>query len=158
MLEKDARLIDINRDQVTRTAIAPPAKSSEELLLGLIHSFPDYGFANKLTYFTGTWLVDVLTGKSNSIKLIFGTEEGRELVFRLYGDSLLNKLAYKQMEDFLKRLISGLPMHKGPLKVLEMGAGIGGTTKYLVPLLANLIIPVEYIFTDLASFFVAAGR
>ena len=158
MLEKEAHLIDVNRDQMTRTAIAPPAKSSEEILQSLMHSFPDHGFANKLTYFTGTRLADVLTGKSDGIKLIFGTEEGRELVSGLYGDSLLNKLAYKQMEDFLKRLASNLPMHKGPLRVLEMGAGTGGTTKYLVPLLANLDIPVEYTFTDLASSFVAAGR
>ncbi|KAL9639049.1 MAG: hypothetical protein Q9164_001184 [Protoblastenia rupestris] len=158
MLEKEARLIDVSGDQITRTAIAPPAKSSKELLQSLMHSFPDHGYANKLTYFAGTRLADVLTGRSDGIKLIFGSEEGRELVSGLYGDSLLNKLAYKQMEDFLKRLISKLPMHKGPLKILEMGAGTGGTTKYLAPLLASLNIPVEYTFTDLASSFVAAAR
>ena len=158
MLEKGARLIDVNDQQITRTAIATPAKSSKELLQGLMNSFPDHNFANKLTYYTGTRLADVLTGKSDGIKLIFGHEEGRELVSGLYGDSLLNKLAYKQMEDFLKRLIPKLSMHSGPLKILEMGAGTGGTTKYLVPLLASLHVPVEYTFTDLASSFVAAAR
>ncbi|KAK4697088.1 acyl carrier protein, partial [Lecanoromycetidae sp. Uapishka_2] len=158
MLEKEARLIDVDGDQITRTAIAPPEKSSKDLLENLMRSYPDHGFANKLTYFTGTRLADVMTGKSDGIKLIFGTEEGRELVSGLYGDSLLNRLAYKQMEDFLKRLISKLPMHEGPLKILEMGAGTGGTTKYLVPLLASLNVPVEYTFTDLAPSFVAAAR
>ena len=57
-----------------------------------MHSFPDHGFANKLTYFTGARLADVLTGKSDGIKLVFGTEEGRELVSGLYGDSLLNSI------------------------------------------------------------------
>lgn len=158
MLEKEARLIDVNGDEMTRTAIMAPIKPSNELLQSLIHKFPDHNFANKLMYFTGTRLADVLTGKSDGIKLIFGTEEGKRLVSGLYGDSLLNKLAYKQMEDFLKRLVSKLPMHKGPLKILEMGAGTGGTTKYLVPVLADLNVPVEYIFTDLASSFVAAAR
>ena len=158
MLEKEARLIDVNGDEVTRTAVLAPAKPSNELLQSLMHKFPDHDFANKLVYFTGTRLADVLTGKSDGIKLIFGTEEGKHLVSGLYGDSLLNKLAYKQMEDFLKRLVSKLPMHKGPLKILEMGAGTGGTTKYLVPVLADLNVPVEYIFTDLASSFVAAAR
>ncbi len=158
MLEKEARLIDVDDDRITRTAISPPAKSSEEILKSLMHNYPDHGYANKLTYFTGTRLADVMTGKSDGIKLIFGSEEGRELVSGLYGDSLLNKLAYKQMEDFIKRLISKLPMNEGPLKILEMGAGTGGTTKYLAPLLASLNVPVEYTFTDLAPSFVAAAR
>lgn len=158
MLEKEARLIDMDGDQMIRTAIAPPARSSKDLLQNLMQNFPDHSFANKLTYYTGTRLADVLTGKSDGVKLIFGSEEGRELVSGLYGDSLLNLLAYKQMEDFLKRLISKLPTQKGPLKILEMGAGTGGTTKYLAPLLASLNVPVEYTFTDLASSFVAAAR
>lgn len=99
-----------------------------------------------------------LTGKSAGIKLIFGTEEGRELVFGLYGDSMLNKLSYKMMEDFLRGLIAKLPMHEGPLKILEMGAGTGGTTKLLVPVLASLNVPVEYTYTDLSPSFTAAAR
>ena len=158
MLEKEARLIDIDGDQITRTAISPPARSSEEILQHLMRDYPDHNYANKLTYFTGTHLADVMTGKSDGIKLIFGTEKGRELVSGLYGDSLLNKLAYKQMEDFIERLVSKLPMHEGPLKILEMDAGTGGTTKYLAPLLASLKVPVEYTFSDLAPSFVAAAR
>ncbi len=158
VLEKDARLIDVKGNQIMRTAISPPAKTSKEILQNLMHSFPDHGHANKLIYFIGTRLADVMTGKSDGIKVISGTEEGRELVSGLYGDSPLNKLAYKQIEDFIKRLISKLPMHKGPLKILETAAGAGGTTKYLVPVLANLNIQVEYTFTDPATSSVAAAR
>ena len=49
-------------------------------------------------------------------------------------------------------------MDEGPLKILEMGAGTGGTTKHLVPLLANLNIRVEYTFTDPSISSVAAAR
>lgn len=157
-LLKEARLIDMDGDDITRTAISPPPTSSKEILQSLMHNYPDHGYAHKLTYFVGTRLASVMAGESDGVKLIFGSEEGRELVSGLYGDSLLNKLAYKQMEDFLKRLISKLPMHEGPLKMLEMGAGTGGTTKYLVPLLANLNVQVEYAFTDLATSFVAGAR
>lgn len=62
------------------------------------------------------------------------------------------------MEDFVTRLVSKLPRDQGPLHILEMGAGTGGTTKYLVPLLAKLEVPVVYTFTDLAPSFVAAAR
>ncbi|KAL8746209.1 MAG: hypothetical protein Q9184_007775 [Pyrenodesmia sp. 2 TL-2023] len=62
------------------------------------------------------------------------------------------------MRDFLGRLISKLPRTQEPLKILEMGAGTGGTTKWLLPLLASLGAPVEYTFTDLSSSFVAGAR
>lgn len=158
VLEVDARLINIDGPTITRTAVSAPTKSSKEIVDGLVTAYPDHNFANRLAYFCGSRLVEVLAGKLDGVKLIFGSDEGRRLVSGLYGDSLLNKLAYKQMEDILKRLVSKLPSNSGPLKILEMGAGTGGTTKYLVPLLADMNIPVEYTFTDLAPSFVAAAR
>ncbi|KAF2204959.1 hypothetical protein GQ43DRAFT_95556 [Delitschia confertaspora ATCC 74209] len=158
VLEKEARLINVDGDNIVRTAVSVPHKTSKEILDSLVVAFPDHNFANRLAFFCGSRLVEVLQGKLDGVKLIFGDEEGRQLVSGLYGDSQLNKLFYKQMEDILTRLVSRLPRGSGPLKVLEMGAGTGGTTKYLVPLLASLGYPVEYTFTDLAPSFVAAAR
>ena len=157
MLE-ETRIIDLDGSHITRTAVALPSQSSDKILDDLDRNYPDHVFANQLSYWTGSKLADVLTGKADGIKLIFADNRGRELVSGLYGDSLLNKLAYKQMEDFLTRLVSKLPRHEGPLKILEMGAGTGGTTKWLVPLLASLRIPLEYTFTDLSSSFVVGAR
>ena len=158
MLENEARLVVKDGDRFARTAIPAPFESSKEILQDLLSSFPDHGCANKLTHYAGSNLAQVLNGRSDGIKLIFGSEEGRDLVSGLYGDWPLNRLYYKMMEDFFTRLVSKLPMHEGPLKILEMGAGTGGTTKWLVPLLASLNVPIEYTFTDLAPSFVAAAR
>ena len=158
MLENEARLLVKDGDRFTRTAIPPPFETSKEVLKDILSSFPDHGCANKLTYYAGSNLARILTGESDGIKLIFGSEEGRDLVSGLYGDWPLNKLYYKMMEDFFARLVSKLPMHEGPLKILEMGAGTGGTTKWLIPLLASLNVPIEYTFTDLAPSFVAGAR
>ncbi|KAI6085568.1 hypothetical protein F4821DRAFT_149184 [Hypoxylon rubiginosum] len=158
MLEKESHIINYNGDSVTRTAVAAPTKSSKEILQDLLSRFPDQTTADKLTFYTGSNLAEVLKGETDGIKLIFGTPEGRELVSGLYAEWPINRLFYKQMEDFLARLVSKLDMSEGPLKILEMGAGTGGTTKWLVPLLASLNVPVEYTFTDLAPSFVAAAR
>ena len=158
MLEKEGRLINVNNGCIIRTAIDVPSRSSIEILQSLLSRFPDHNGANKLTHYAGKNLAQILSGKTDGIKLIFGSEEGRELVSGLYGDWPLNKMYYKMMEDFLSRLVSKLKMHQGPLKILEMGAGTGGTTKWLVPLLASLKVPVEYTFTDLAPSFVASAR
>ncbi|KAG0646230.1 polyketide synthase [Hyphodiscus hymeniophilus] len=158
MLEKEARLITIDGNVITRTGTAAPDQSSKEILQDLLKSYPDHTTSNDLTYYAGSNLAQVLTGKTDGIKLIFASEEGRRLVSGLYGDWPVNRLFYKQMEDFLSRLLSKLPKDDGPLKILEMGAGTGGTTKWLVPLLASLNVDVEYTFTDLGPSFVAAAR
>ena len=158
MLDKEARLIEINGDSIMRTTSTPSSKSSEEIFQELLSRFPDQDSANKLTWYAGSNLAQVICGKTDGIKLIFGAAEGRNLVANLYSDWPLNRLFYKQMEDFLSRLVSKLDISKKPLKVLEMGAGTGGTTKWVVPLLASLNVPIEYTFTDLAPSFIAAAR
>lgn len=158
MLEQEARLIDIDGSKITRTAIAPPSKTSDAILETLLRDFPDHEWANKLTHFAGGRLADVLKGECDGIKLIFGSDEGRRLVSGLYGDSLLNKLANVQMQDVVARIARKIPRDQGPLKILELGAGTGGTTKGMVALLAELGVPVEYTFTDLSGSFVAAAR
>lgn len=106
----------------------------------------------------------MLSGATDGVKLIFGSAQGRELVAGFYGDWPLNRATYAGMEYFLTRLVSQLPpggagtSPENPLRILEMGAGTGGTTKRLVPLLAKLGVQVEYTFTDLSPSLVAQAR
>jgi malonyl CoA-acyl carrier protein transacylase/nucleoside-diphosphate-sugar epimerase/acyl carrier protein/SAM-dependent methyltransferase len=163
MLEKEARLIDVSmegsEEVIVRTAMsATPYKSISGIMAGLDRDFPDHKWANELTHFAGSQLAEVLSGGQDGLKLIFGTEEGRKLVTGLYGDSLLNKLANVQMQDVIARLISKMPKDQGPLKILELGAGTGGTSKGMAAMLAKLNVPVEYTFTDLSGSFVAQAR
>lgn len=156
----EAQIITVDGPHITRTAVSVPSKASDTILQDLVRNYPDHYFASQLSFWIGSRLADVLTGKADGLKLMFGSEKGRELVSGLYGDYLLNKLYYEQMIDFLKRLVSKLSNTepRGVLRILEMGAGTGGTTKWLVPILASLSVSVEYTFTDLSPSFVAAAR
>ena len=158
ILEREGRLIDIKDSVHTRTAIAAPKKSSNDILHSLIVQSPQHENSHRLIHHVGSRLADVLAGDVNGIQLIFGSEEGRQLVSWLYGDFPFNKLSYEMMADFLRRMSDELPQDRGPIKILEMGAGTGGTTKMLVPFLADLGISIEYIFTDLSASMVAAAR
>ena len=160
MLEIETQIIKVDRGIITRTAVPFPERSSTVVYAELRRRFPDQRAADELTYYAGTHLMQVLSGETTGVKLIFGTTEGRELVSTFYGEWPLNQVMYTQMEDFFTRLASKLPATNDnkPLRILEMGAGTGGTTKRLVPLLARLQIPVEYTFTDLAPSFVRAAR
>lgn len=158
-LETDARLVDIDTasGMLTRTAVAVPSTSSEAILEGLLKAHPDWAVASRLIYHAGKPLAQVLSGETDGIRVLFGSPEGRELVAGLYRDHPFNIMLAGQMRDLIHRL-SKRVQGDGPLRILEMGAGTGGTTVVLVPFLASLDIPVEYTFTDLSPSMVAAAR
>ncbi|KAJ5895285.1 hypothetical protein N7495_006976 [Penicillium taxi] len=166
MLEAETQIIKLDGTIITRTAVPLPHRHSKELYEELLRDYPDQQEANKLTYYAGENLERVLSGSTDGVKLIFGSPEGRDLVGRWYADWPLNRVLISTMEDFFTRLCEKLRyLNDGngisdgqPLRILEMGAGTGGTTKRIVPLLAQLGVPVEYTFTDLAPSLVATAR
>ncbi|KAF7626258.1 hypothetical protein AFLA_013652 [Aspergillus flavus NRRL3357] len=158
---EEARLVHLDGNTVIRTAISAPNKSSLSILEEIKCSYPEYAGASKLAYFTGSKLASVLCGEQDGLQLIFGTKEGQELVSWMYGDEPHNVVGYMQMLDFIKRLIQKVPRtgaEAGALKILEMGAGTGGGTKWFLPVLSKLDIPVEYTFTDISPAFLAQAR
>ncbi|KAL4971355.1 hypothetical protein BDW66DRAFT_155741 [Aspergillus desertorum] len=163
MLEAETQIVKLDGNTITRTAVPLPRRHSRELYEELVREHPDQHCATQLTYYAGEHLPRVLSGATDGVKLIFGSTEGRALVGRWYAEWPLNRVLIAQMEDFFTRLCAKLRRRHGideahPLRILEMGAGTGGTTKRIVPLLARLGVPVEYTFTDLAPSFVAAAR
>ncbi|KAF5657011.1 polyketide synthase [Fusarium heterosporum] len=166
MLEKETQIIKVDGEIITRTAVPLPQKQSKDLRDTLLRQNLDQQSATKLLYYAGENLRQVLLGETDGVKVIFGSSEGRGLVSEWYAEWPLNRVLIAQMEDFVTRMAQTLlnmseglkPTNNRPLRILEMGAGTGGTTKRIVPLLAQLQVPVEYTFTDLAPSFVAAAR
>lgn len=160
MLERDeaGHLVAVDGCSITRTSEPLPTEPSTALFQQLQTQFPDQATANELILYAGSRLADVLRGRTDGIKLIFGCAEGRATVSRFYADWPLHRLLYRQAEDFLGRLAEQVRGASGTLRILEMGAGTGGTTRWLLPVLARAGMPVEYTFTDLAPSLVAAAR
>ncbi|KAI0165341.1 hypothetical protein GGR52DRAFT_558385 [Hypoxylon sp. FL1284] len=161
-LERVARLIDIETEsgRLIRTHVAAPSKSSDAILHGLLGTQPSFTVPNRLTHYAGQRLADVLSGATDGIRVIFGTPQGREFVRAMYCDYAFNCMDYLMMRDVTSRLVNRIAnMQPGEtLKVLEMGAGTGGTTSIMAPFLATLDRPVEYTFTDISASMVANAR
>lgn len=161
-LEGTARLVEIDpvSGQLTRTHIAAPRKTSKTVLEEELVAHPESAISNRLAYYAGKNLAGVLSGKTDGIRVIFGSPEGRELVQAMYCDYAFNRMHYQQMAEVVKRLAERLRTEQPgkTLKVLEMGGGTGGTTNVMAPLLASLGVPVEYTFTDLSASMVANAR
>jgi acyl transferase domain-containing protein/NADPH:quinone reductase-like Zn-dependent oxidoreductase/SAM-dependent methyltransferase/acyl carrier protein len=103
----------------------------------------------------GDSLADALRGRCDPADILF-PDGSFDLADRLYRESpaalLLNTMA-------AEALMAALEDHPSPrpLRVLEIGAGTGGTTSFLLPKLPD--DRTEYLFTDLSPhFFSKAGR
>ncbi|PLB44277.1 putative polyketide synthase [Aspergillus steynii IBT 23096] len=158
LLETDARLIDRKGSAIIRTAVAAPTKTPEALAESLIRDEPVHAAEHKLTAMIGPKFADCLTGKADALQLMFGAPEGREIVTDMYANSPITGIWIQQLAHFVEQLVRRLPANGEPLRILELGAGTGGTTSKIVPLLHRLGIPVHYTMTDLSGSLVATAR
>ncbi|KAH7355893.1 putative polyketide synthase [Pyrenochaeta sp. MPI-SDFR-AT-0127] len=158
LLEQEARLIDIDGLIITRTSVAVPTKSAEILLAELLRDEPVHAAEHKLTALIGPQFADCLTGKADCLQIMFGTPTGREIITDMYANSPITGIWIQQLVYFLEELIRKLPKDGNPLCILEMGAGTGGTTGKLVPILARLGVPIVYTMTDISGSLVATAR
>ncbi|MFD0723275.1 SDR family NAD(P)-dependent oxidoreductase [Streptomyces globosus] len=80
-----------------------------------------------------------------SSALVEGAYRGSPVVDRA------NELVVGAVRDLLSR-------HEGPLTVIEVGAGTGGTTASVLPALAASGTEVAYVYTDISQAFLRHGR
>lgn len=157
LLEK-VRLVDVDGSKITRTALAVSTKSATTLLQELLRDSPEHGHDHKLTSLIGCRLADCLTGKAEGVQLLFGTAENRELVSRSYAESPIHLALIRQLAHFWKNLLLAMPAQEEPINILEIGAGTGGTTSTLLPILAASGVPIRYTITDISPGLVAGLR
>ncbi len=97
----------------------------------------------------GSSLASVLRGECDPRQLLF-PEGDLTTASQIYQDSpgaqVMNTLVQKVVSSVLEHLPSG-----HGVRVLEIGAGTGGTTSYILPILP--IHQTEYVFTDLSPKF-----
>lgn len=158
VLESKAGLIERRGPtRMIRTSVSAPKVSAQSLLQELDQIAPKFASVHNLTRLAGSSLADCLVGKTDGIQVIFGTSEGRESISAFYSDSPINTTWIRQLENFFRLLIPKLPYNE-PLRIMEIGAGTGGTTSKMVSLLAEMGRPVVYTMTDISSSLVAAAR
>lgn len=97
----------------------------------------------------GRVLDEVLTGRQDPLQLLFPDGSFAE-ARTLYVESPYARTYNAALAAALQTAIAELPADR-PLRILEVGAGTGGTTSYVLPLLAA--DRTEYTFTDLSALF-----
>ncbi|RAL60849.1 hypothetical protein DID88_010174 [Monilinia fructigena] len=132
-----------------RTSSSLPNICSNDLLQSLLREYPAYAAESRLMELTGPKLADCLIGKADPVALMFGNSTAQKVMENYYTTSPMLGTLTEQLVDFMKRVATD-STGDGPIKILEVGAGFGGTTTRLAEVLQSVGRPVEYTFTDIS--------
>lgn len=143
-------------EQYVRTRKSVPSLDSVQHLSQLKTRFPAYEVDLSLLALTGPELANCLTGAADPLKLLFGTPESQQILRNFYHESPMFATMTDQLLLFVKRILE----HAGSkdIRILEVGAGFGGTTATLTKLLQESDCKVQYTFTDVAPTLVDKAR
>ncbi len=120
----------------------------------LLQRYPAFVSELELIHRGGPQLAQVLRGEAVALELLFpgGSLTAAE---HFYQDSPNNQFMNLLAQRALAEMVSHLP--KGQtLRVLELGAGTGGVTTYVLP-----VLPAgrtEYVFTDVSAHFFGTAK
>jgi len=113
----------------------------------LLERFPACAAELGLLRRCGAQLAAVLRGEVDALSLLFGEHSSAG---ELYGESPYARVVNHLLADAVAAMAVQQPSGRC-LRVLEIGAGTGGTTQAVLPsLLPNA---AEYVFTDVSSWF-----
>lgn len=148
-----------DEDHYTRTIkpfdLAPP----ETLLADITLRFPLHAAEHRLLDVTGSRLATCMTGRIEPLQLLFANKAHRTLLADVYEGGPMFRAATRFLATYLTRSLSPwAAAGPEPVHILEVGAGTGGTTRYLVDHLARAGVAFTYTFTDISAALVSQAR
>ena len=150
-----AALVDIAESDGYFVAAGPgrwrlTSKKAEPdtLFPAMVRDFPEYGAELLTVGRCGLHLADVLRGTLTGLELIF--PEHSRTTEALYDTAPFARFYNDVLRSVVRRLLADWPAGR-PLRILEIGAGTGGVTAAILPLLPPE--STHYTFTDLSDAF-----
>ncbi|KAG8166479.1 hypothetical protein KVR01_002168 [Diaporthe batatas] len=140
-----------------RTELPVPIVPASVLKDELLQKFPKHTSETLLLHSTGQQLADCLTGRVDPVSVLFGNAAARELLGDVYTNAPMFKTGTLVLSQYLASVLKDVGA-KRELRILELGAGTGGTTKNVVETLVKMGHKFTYTFTDLSSSLVAAAK
>ncbi|KAH9230450.1 hypothetical protein K456DRAFT_1773694 [Colletotrichum gloeosporioides 23] len=119
----------------------------------LIRDHPLHNSEHELLQVAGSKLAECLTGAIEPLSLIFGKSRG--LLQEFYTNAPMFVAASKFACEIIGRAFAGVTSR---VEILEVGAGLGGTTKYVLDKLVENAVPFTYTYTDISSSFLAEAK
>lgn len=126
-----------------------PKTEAEVTWRRLVEQHPDLEVELNLLKRCGSRLGDVLIGQCDALELIF-PQGALESATDLYENALFSRDCNAMIQAVLAAISEGQPKGRG-MRMLELGAGTGGTTAHILPVLSP--DKTQYLFTDISRRF-----
>ena len=125
----------------------------------MLKTFPKHSSETRLLHTTAHRLADCLSGVADPLALLFHDAKARTLLEDVYTNAPMFKTGTLVLAQYLFKVLTRVGASR-ELKILELGAGTGGTSKQLIETLVKLGpgYKFSYTFTDLSPSLVAAAR
>ncbi|KAI1840571.1 hypothetical protein JX266_013235 [Neoarthrinium moseri] len=135
----------------------PQRPSAAQLQAEFQEKHPDYRDEAALIGLTGPRLAQCLIGQLDAVSLMFGSAASMKIMENYYGQSPMISTLTDQLVIFISSLLKTTDKSR-PVRILEVGAGTGGTTKRLGSALASAGVSVQYTFTDISPSLVSKAK
>jgi acyl transferase domain-containing protein/SAM-dependent methyltransferase/acyl carrier protein len=132
-----------------RVVLEPAVPDPDEAVDRLLEQWPGHGSELRTFRRCAAALADVLSGRQDPLQLLFADAAIVDTE-RLYRDGAIALATNEVAAAAIARAVAALPAD-ATLRVLEIGAGTGGTTAHVLPLLPRG--RTEYVFTDVSRAF-----
>ncbi|OCK81842.1 beta-ketoacyl synthase [Lepidopterella palustris CBS 459.81] len=154
---EDANLTTLTERGFVRTNTSVDTTPAETIYREVLQAYPEHADVHKLVKVIGSQLAACLAGEQDGLQLIFGDKTNKKTLEDMYEYWPLLRTPTLLLGEFLLKAFSN-SNGSGKFRILEIGAGTGGTTRYIVNHLRSNGIPFEYTFTDLSASLVAAAK
>jgi NADPH:quinone reductase-like Zn-dependent oxidoreductase/acyl carrier protein/SAM-dependent methyltransferase len=126
-----------------------PAKEDHNILWNeILKREPEYQCELQLLNGCASRLSEILKGEEDPLSFIFSNSSLS--IEQFYKSSSTMKVYNVLLSKVMKSIVEGIPKEK-TLRILEVGAGTGSLTSYVLPLLPPY--RTEYSFTDISGLF-----
>jgi microcystin synthetase protein McyG len=120
----------------------------------MIRRYPDLKLELEILNRCGNFLGDVMTGNCNPLEVLF-PQGSLSPLEKLYEGSMMTFLPNLLIRRAINVIMEKLPEGQ-TIRILELGAGTGGTTVHILPELPA--DRTDYLFTDVSNLFLERAR
>jgi len=155
----DGNVTDYNGKTYVRSDQPIDTVRSNQLFNELLQEFPQHAKEHMLLNLCGSELGKLISGAKEPLTVLFGSKKNRDILEDVYSTSPMYVIMSQLLTRFLEKALSGAtPGPDGKFHIIELGAGTGSTTKWVVDRLVRSGIPIEYTFTDISPSLVSEGK
>ncbi|MBV9276592.1 MAG: acyltransferase domain-containing protein, partial [Verrucomicrobia bacterium] len=153
-LAKRGWLINDSDGYRPKPAFTRAADSAARVLRAFIANHPGYLAEALLCAASGAELGPILRGEKDAVQILFGGSSA-ELLDHFYCEGLYTSHWLAAITAAVQEAVRPLPEGRG-LRILEVGAGTGGLTTHLLPLIEHELH--SYTFTDVSAAFFGSAK